>query len=84
MDALQILDEESFDAVVLDLRMPGMSGEQLFGSLSEEHRGRVIFLTGDTATETVQEFLARTGRPALFKPVAVDELLQTVRKVALN
>jgi len=83
-DALQMLDEESFDAVVLDLRMPGMSGEQLFGSLSEEHRGRVIFLTGDTATETVQDFLTKTGRPALFKPVAVDELLQTVLTVALN
>jgi CheY-like chemotaxis protein len=83
-DALRILDEESFDAVVLDLRMPGMSGEQLFGSLSEEHRGRVIFVTGDTATASIRGFLSESGRPALFKPVGVDELLETVLAVALN
>jgi signal transduction histidine kinase/ActR/RegA family two-component response regulator len=66
-----------FDAVTLDLRMPGTSGRALFERLEQRvpaAAARVIFLTGDTADAETEQFLGRAGRPILTKPVALEPL----------
>ncbi len=70
-----------YDAVTLDLRMPGTSGRDLFERI--EHRipavaSRVIFLTGDIADPETERFLQRAGRPVLTKPVGIEPLAQTL------
>jgi two-component system NtrC family sensor kinase len=70
---------EPFDAILLDMRMPDISGKQVF----EQWRARaphlaerVIFLTGDIVSSDLQSFLSDTGRPFVAKPFELDSLLQ--------
>ena len=47
-EALSLLEREGFDALVTDLRMPGMDGEQLLNTVKERHPHMVrIVLSGD-------------------------------------
>ena len=47
-EALSLLEREAFDALVTDLRMPGMDGEQLLTTVKERHPHMVrIVLSGE-------------------------------------
>jgi CheY-like chemotaxis protein/anti-sigma regulatory factor (Ser/Thr protein kinase) len=81
-EALTRLAAESFDAIVLDVRMSGLTGEDVYRSLSEEQRRRVVFVTGDTMGSATEHFLESTHQPALFKPIGWKELIEAVHKVA--
>jgi DNA-binding NarL/FixJ family response regulator len=63
--------EDAFDAVIVDMRMPDVSGEQLFRELEARdpsYAERVIFTTGQLVDDSVRTFLASTGRPCVPKP----------------
>src|SRR5205807_6130643 len=84
-DALRRLRESAYDAIIVDMRMPDLSGDQLFDELrtaDAEHAARVIFTTGDLLSDQMQEFLAATGRPLVTKPFefsSFDQALPAVR-----
>jgi CheY-like chemotaxis protein len=80
-EALERLRESSFDAVFSDVRMPGMSGIDLYREIERRHRalvGRVIFFTGTAPREEDLDFFQRTGRPCLHKPFLVTEVRRTL------
>jgi CheY-like chemotaxis protein len=85
-DALARLRDGTFDAVVVDMRMPDLSGEQLYAELRGKdpgHAERVIFTTGQLVDEQVRAFLASTGRPYIPKPfefTAFDQVLPAARR----
>ena len=81
-EALGLLQHKTFHAVLVDLIMPGLSGQQLYYSLPRPVQRRVVFVTGDTGSPATKDFLAATGQPALFKPVDLGELLRTLQNVA--
>jgi two-component system NtrC family sensor kinase len=86
LDAVARLGATRYDAVILDLRMPDLPGEELFKRLQEndpEHAQRVIFMTGDLLGDHMQAFLDRTGRPFVRKPfefTAFDQALPAARR----
>jgi two-component system, NtrC family, sensor kinase len=70
-EALARLREDAFDAVIVDMRMPDLSGEQLYQELKARDATaaeRVIFTTGQLVDDNVRSFLASTGRPCVPKP----------------
>jgi two-component system NtrC family sensor kinase len=70
--------EEEFDVVLLDLRMPDVSGQQVFerwSKASPRLSARVVFITGDIVSPELQSFLTGTGRPYLAKPFEFEEIL---------
>ena len=76
-----------FDAVTLDLRMPGTSGRSLYERLERRVpavAARVIFLTGDTADAETERFLRDAGRPVLTKPVALEPLSLALTPLLLS
>jgi len=85
-DGLARLREGTFDAVVVDMRMPDLSGEQLYEELrvvDPAHAERVIFTTGQLVDEQVRNFLSSTGRPYIPKPFefsAFDQALPGARR----
>ncbi len=85
-EALGRLREGRFDAVIVDMRMPDVSGEELYRELQTtdpEHADRIIFTTGQLVDEQVRTFLASTGRPCVPKPfefAAFDQALPAARR----
>ena len=78
-EALGMVEGSSFDVVLLDMRMPDVSGQQIFERWKTERpelTQRVIFLTGDIVSTDLQDFLNGTGRPYLPKPFELDAILQ--------
>ena len=73
--------EEEFDAVLLDLRMPDVSGQQVFERWSKSSprlSERVVFITGDIVSPDLQGFLKSTGRPYLAKPFDFSEIMEVL------
>ena len=75
-DAAQaLLEQEEFDLVVTDLRMPGaLDGLGLYGWARDKQphvAQRFVFTTADTVSRQAAEFLMSSGRPYLQKPFDV-------------
>ncbi|MBT6488866.1 MAG: response regulator, partial [Deltaproteobacteria bacterium] len=57
-EALEKLDIETFDIVITDMRMPGLSGAELLKRVRETHPGTArIMLSGYSEEETILQAL---------------------------
>jgi two-component system response regulator MprA len=78
--ALDALAEESFDAVVLDITMPGVSGLEVCRRLrASGDRSPVLMLTARDAIDDRVAGLDAGADDYLVKPFALRELLARVR-----
>jgi two-component system response regulator HydG len=69
------------DLVLLDMRMPGMSGEEVFARLREAHPGlRVVFLTAFGTVEGAVVAMRNGAFDYLQKPFKREELLMVVKR----
>lgn len=74
--ALEKLKAESFDIVLLDVKMPGMSGQDTLPEIKKiDPDIEVIILTGHASVDIAAEMIARGGSDYLLKPYPMDELL---------
>ena len=76
-EAWQAIGRKNFECILMDVRMPGMGGKELYRMIkgsNEELAKKVIFATGDTLNPDTKEFLENTGNPWLGKPFTVEEL----------
>jgi two-component system NtrC family sensor kinase len=79
--AMAAVENESFDAILLDMRMPDVSGKQVFEEWERAQPDlacRVVFLTGDIVSTDLQQFLASTGRPFIAKPFELEAVLRVL------
>jgi len=72
------------DLALLDFRMPGMDGAELFEALRAglgERCPKVLFVTATPAAEVARR-VERVGRPAGYvkKPFHLDDLMRTVEE----
>jgi len=83
-EAVALLERRDFDLIVSDVKLPGgVSGEDLFRWI-EKHRPtllrRVLFVTGDSASESTRAFLEKSGARCLMKPFSVEDYVTVVRE----
>jgi len=83
--ALQLLEEQSFDAAVLDVKMPGIPGDRLFRRIKQLYPGMpMIILTGHGTVEQAFE----TSRDGIFdyltKPCDMEKLAGKIREAFLH
>lgn len=84
-DALDLLQEQSFDVIVSDMRMADLDGLAFYGAVRElapAMADRIVFVTGDTMTSNLREFATHCGQPVLEKPFMPKELRRMVAEVA--
>jgi signal transduction histidine kinase/CheY-like chemotaxis protein len=80
--ALQRLAETKYDLVLCDIRMPGLSGLEIYRRLEErdpDMARRIIFITGDVMSSGTRRFLKESGTSYLSKPFDLDEFVAKVR-----
>ncbi len=76
--ALDLIRQGGYEAILCDVHMPGLSGEELFRILESERPElipRIVFATGNLHDPALCQFLDRCGRAAIGKPYSVSELL---------
>ncbi len=82
--AYELLATERADAVLLDVRLPTMSGLALYIALV--HRtpalaGRIAIMTGDADADSVRSWLERNPCTVLRKPFDLEEIVAWLRGV---
>jgi len=78
---LEYLGDNEADVVVLDMKMPGMSGMETFKAINKYHPGlKVIFLTGNAAVTEGVEGIKAGAFDYLSKPVEIDHLAGKIRQ----
>ena len=78
--ALARLSAESFDVLLLDLRIPDTRGDVLFELAAATHphlRDQTVFMTGDLS-ERAQKLIASCRCPMLRKPFELREMIAAV------
>jgi signal transduction histidine kinase/ActR/RegA family two-component response regulator len=79
--ALVMIERNAYDAVIADVRMPELSGQELYGracQIRPEMAGRFIFITGDIDGEDTREFLDQSRCSYFMKPFNLDRLTSAV------
>jgi two-component system, NtrC family, response regulator HydG len=79
--ALELVRRNAYDVALLDLRMPGMDGLELFHRIRELRSGTVgIIVTAYSGTDTAERALAAGAWQVLPKPVDFRRLLAVVEE----
>ncbi|MBI4463994.1 MAG: diguanylate cyclase, partial [Acidobacteria bacterium] len=78
------LPEHRYDAILCDMWMGEMSGKEFYLQVKTEfpeYQRRIIFVTGDLASEATWDFIDERKLPYLLKPFSRNELQRKLRKV---
>jgi CheY-like chemotaxis protein len=82
---LRLIDENDFNIVLLDLRMPGMDGfealERIRARKDAKAQLPVIVVTADIAPDLRDRCLALGADEVMFKPVAMDSLFDAIGRM---
>ena len=80
-EGLEVVERETPDAVLLDVRMPRMSGTEVLRLLRRRRfEGPVVMLTGCTRRETIIDCFTHGADHYLTKPLSATELLSSLSK----
>jgi len=80
-EAIQQLEAGNFDLIVSDIRMPGLSGIELYDWLKAERPAmlrRILYTTGDSFDAKTRDFLETYQVPYLGKPFDLKQLKQSL------
>ncbi|MDR1358522.1 MAG: response regulator transcription factor [Coriobacteriales bacterium] len=79
--ALEIFDRENISLVLLDLMLPGLSGEEVCTAIRRKSRVPVIMLTAKSGEDAMVEGLRLGADDYLTKPFSLKELSARVEAV---
>ena len=79
-EALEILDREPVDVVILDVKMPGMGGLETLTEIKSRHPlVQVIMLTGHGTIDAAIESMEKGAYDYIIKPYDLDKLLEEAK-----
>ena len=83
-EAVTKLNEQSFDAVMTDVRLPGMSGIDLAKTLIKSHPSLPVVIASGYGSLNVELMLGEKARTVLVlpKPYDLDALAKTLDEAA--
>ncbi|MEL7196833.1 MAG: response regulator [Pseudomonadota bacterium] len=85
---LRAVQEQDFDVVLMDVRMPGMDGLTAVREMRKMQAPvcdlPVIVVTADTSPDLRERCDAAQANDVIMKPVALEELLASMGRVLAN
>ena len=83
--ALKMVEKEPYDAVVMDLVMPGMGGVAVLKAIKQMHPDiQVILLTGHADIELSKQALKLGALDVMEKPADLKALTDKIKKAGLK
>ncbi|MDD5122540.1 MAG: PAS domain S-box protein [Dehalococcoidales bacterium] len=79
---LKLILDNSYDVILVDIRMPEMSGIEFFHQATAkrpELANKIIYITGDTSDANTRNFLQENALPYLTKPFDTKTLLKVIQ-----
>jgi DNA-binding NtrC family response regulator len=81
-EALKRLEEEKYDLVITDLRMPKMSGTELLKVIKKSHpRLAVVVVSGYTPGNTQNVIITEQADGFLHKPFTVEQIEKILKEL---
>ncbi len=83
-DALDLLCQSSYDAILCDMWMPAMTGSELYLKLEKEfpqYQSRMVFMTGDLVSEVTWNFIEERNLPYVLKPIVPEDLIRKLTQL---
>ncbi len=81
VDALELVKGKNFDAIVVDLQMPGMNGIEALKEFKQINPDiQVILLTGNATLEKGIEAMKEGAMDLVEKPANLDDLREKIQK----
>ncbi len=83
-DALTRVEKSSYDLLIVDLKMPGMSGRQLWEALRERRSPAahsMAFMSGNARSPELLDLIREAGALTLPKPFTFDDVSALLRGV---
>lgn len=82
-EALDMVRQGSFDAMVLDVKMPGIDGIEVLRRVKEmKPELPVLLLTGHASIEAAMTGVETGAVDYLLKPVPINDLIMRLRDIA--
>jgi PAS domain S-box-containing protein len=81
--ALDKMAQHKFDFIISDLRMPVMDGPTMYAVMREKYPHlvkRSIFVTGDTLTTHVRDFLEQNPVAVVEKPYTLNDIRRAIER----
>lgn len=81
--ALDLVAQENFDAMVLDVKMPGIDGIEVLRRVKQQKPELpVLLLTGHASIEAAMTGVESGAVDYLLKPVPINDLIMRLRDIA--
>ena len=78
--ALEILEAEGFDLVMLDVGLPDITGFEAMASIkANSPQTPVILISGDAADQSKAKALAKGASAYVVKPIRLEDLTDTIQ-----
>jgi DNA-binding NtrC family response regulator len=85
MEALDRLSESTYDAIVMDMMMPGMDGLETLKRIREKHPDmQVILLTGHATVQKGVDAIKMGALDFLEKPAEIETLTAKIKEAKDN
>jgi DNA-binding NtrC family response regulator len=87
-EAIDEIKRNSYDVLILDVRMPEMNGVQVLAEVKKiDPELAVIIMTGYASVDTAKDIMSLGAYDYMLKPYSTDELMEKIeaaydRKVA--
>jgi two-component system NtrC family sensor kinase len=81
--AMHKMQDNDYDLIVTDFKMPQMSGRELFNWIKENRphlAKRIIFVTGDTVSLETRSFFEDNQNRFLAKPFKIEEVKEVIQQ----
>jgi PAS domain S-box-containing protein len=82
--ALRMVKSKRYRLILLDIKMPGMSGIELykqFQKIAPSLTKRIVFITGDVMGKRTTSFLDKTKTPCIMKPFDARQLKVEINRI---
>ena len=86
-EAMEKMAKKDFDVILCDIKMPGVSGKELFNFIKKNKSklvDKMVFITGDLLSEDTKKFMKKTGSSFIEKPLQIDSLIEIVQNLFKN